>query len=286
MLAGLGIEAELVPVSTTGDARIELPISGLGAPGAFVREVQLAVLEGRADLAVHSAKDLPSGATPGLVIAAVPTRADPRDALVGARLADLVPGAMVATGSPRRRAQLAAARPDLRFVELRGNIETRLDRVPPGGAVVVAAAALDRLGLAHRAAEVLDPSLMLPQVGQGALAVECRAGDAELTLTLAGIDDAGAHRAVMAERAFLGQIGPGCALPIGAHSPASAEPPAASGPSAPALIRLDALLASFDGRVVLRHFGLGTEPVELGCRLAAEMLATPAGTRLMQAYDR
>ncbi len=295
LLAGLGIEAELVTIFTTGDDRTELPISALGGAGAFVREVQLAVLEGRADLAVHSAKDLPSattkdlpsGTTPGLVIAAVPARADPRDALVGARLADLAPGATVATGSPRRRAQLAAARPDLSFAELRGNIETRLDRIPPGGAVVVAVAALDRLGLANRVAEVLDPSVMLPQVGQGALAVECRSDDSGLIEALAGIDDAGAHRAVMAERAFLGEIGPGCALPIGAHSPATVEPLATSDPSAPAApIRLDTLLASFDGRVVLRHTGLGVDPVELGRRLAAEMLASAAGGRLLTDYTK
>ncbi|MGH9129262.1 MAG: hydroxymethylbilane synthase [Acidimicrobiales bacterium] len=293
MLGRLGHETELVALRTAGDERSEVPIAALGATGAFVKEVQLAVLDGRADLAVHSAKDLPSGATPGLVIAAVPLRADPRDALVGALLADLAPGAVVATGSPRRRAQLAWARPDLAFVELRGSIETRLGRVPAGGAAVVAAAALDRLGLAGRAAQILDPDLMLPQVGQGALAVECRADDEELRAVLAGLDDAGSHRALEAERAFLCKIGPGCALPIAAHSPPSAPAAgaaagsAASAPgSAAAPLRLDALLASFDGKVVLRRSGVGTDPTELGERLAAELVESPQGALLVEAYRR
>src|SRR4051794_13345872 len=138
----------------------------MGGQGVFVKEVQAAVLDGRADFAVHSAKDLPSTPTPGLVIAAVPTRADPRDALVGTRLADLAAGARVATGSVRRRAQLASVRPDLTFEGLRGNVPTRIERAGRDGvdAVVVAAAALDRLGLADRAADVLPVNVLLPQV--------------------------------------------------------------------------------------------------------------------------
>ena len=135
------------------------------------------MLEGHADIAVHSAKDLPSMPAPGLVIAAVPERGDARDALVGRSLADLGPGATVATGSVRRRAQLAHLRPDLEFVELRGNIQTRLSKVPTDGALVMAVAALDRLGLGAQIAQALDPSVMLPQVAQGALAVECRDDD-------------------------------------------------------------------------------------------------------------
>lgn len=295
LLERLGLSCEAVVVSTRGDERADVAISDLGAPGAFVIAVQAAVLDGRADLAVHSAKDLPSGPTPGLVIGAVPARADPRDALVGRRLADLEPGAVVATGSPRRRAQLAFLRPDLVLAELRGNIETRLARVPPGGAIVVALAALERLGLAGRVAEVLEPAVMLPQVGQGALAVECGPGLVEL---LAGIDHAPSRRAVEAERAFLFQIGPGCSLPIGAHSPSViafpglADPAgeAGPGPSAPpeppAVLRLEGLLASFDGTVVLRRSAVGDEPVALGRRLAIEMTATSAGAALVAAYQR
>src|SRR5580704_1977506 len=157
------LTVELVVVSTTGDRRQDLPVWEIGGQGVFVKEVQAAVLEGRADVAVHSAKDLPSTSAPGLLLAAFPGRADPRDALVGAPLAALGPGALVATGSVRRRAQLAWVRPDLTFTGLRGNVATRLDRVPAGGAAVVAAAALERLGLADRAAEILAVEVMLPQ---------------------------------------------------------------------------------------------------------------------------
>ncbi|MGH9131303.1 MAG: hydroxymethylbilane synthase [Acidimicrobiales bacterium] len=276
-----GFVCELVVVSTTGDELAGLPISALGASGAFVTQVQAAVLDGRAELAVHSAKDLPSAPTPGLVIGAIPPRADPRDALVGSTLDGLSPGAVVATGSPRRRAQLAFARPDLAFTELRGNIETRLGRVPSGGAIVVAAAALDRLGLAGRAAEVLDPAVMLPQVGQGALAVECRP---ELCEALAGIDDPPSRRAVEAERAFLFGIGPGCSLPIGAHARPVGAPPGTRAPPGAACLALEGMLGSFDGRVVLRLTAEGTDPVELGCRLATAMASSPVGRSLMAAY--
>ncbi|MGH9136037.1 MAG: hydroxymethylbilane synthase, partial [Acidimicrobiales bacterium] len=167
----LADDVELVVVETSADRRQELEIWQLGGKGAFAKEVQAAVLDGRADLAVHSAKDLPSVTPPGLHLAAVPERADPRDALVGRRLAELPPGARVATGSNRRRVQLADQRPDLTFTGLRGNIATRLRRVAEGDvdAVVVAAAALTRLGRLGEAAEVLDPSDVVPQVGQGAL---------------------------------------------------------------------------------------------------------------------
>ncbi|MDA8292631.1 MAG: hydroxymethylbilane synthase, partial [Actinomycetota bacterium] len=198
------VAVEVVVVETAGDRRTDVPISSFSGQGVFVVEVERAVLEGVADVAVHSAKDLPSGdPPPGLVLASVPDRADARDALVGSTLGGLAPGATVATGAARRRAQLASARPDLAFEELRGNMATRLARVPAGGAVVVALAALLRLGLGERAAEVLPTSVVLPQVGQGALALRCREGDADAIERAGAIDDASAHRAVRAERAFL-----------------------------------------------------------------------------------
>jgi hydroxymethylbilane synthase len=169
----------------------------------FVKEVQSAVLEGHADIAVHSAKDLPSMPAPGLVIAAVPERGDARDALVGRSLAGLGQGATVATGSVRRRAQLAHLRPDLEFVELRGNIQTRLSKVPTDGALVMAVAALDRLGLGAQIAQALDPSVMLPQVAQGALAVECRDEDGSTRGLLSRIEHGPSRLAVDGERAFL-----------------------------------------------------------------------------------
>ncbi|MGA8296599.1 MAG: hydroxymethylbilane synthase, partial [Acidimicrobiales bacterium] len=198
------VPTEVVVVKTRGDRDAEQPIRELGRDGVFVAEVEYAVLEGSADIAVHSAKDLPS-ASPlvGLVLAAVPERVDARDALVGNALSALGPGALVATGSARRRAQLAWARPDLGFVELRGNIATRLTRIPEGGAAVIAVAALERLGLGVEAAEVLSSDVVLPQVGQGALALRCRLDDDEARDLCAAIDDPAMHRAVDAERAFL-----------------------------------------------------------------------------------
>jgi hydroxymethylbilane synthase len=163
----LGGDAELVVVETTGDQRLDQPIWELGGKGVFVKEVQRAVLDGRADLAVHSAKDLPSETPEGLVLGAVPERGDARDALVGARLAQLPQGATVATGSRRRQVQLAGLRPDLAFVGLRGNMATRLAKASEVDAVVVAAVALERLGLAHHLSETFEVDVLVPQVGQG-----------------------------------------------------------------------------------------------------------------------
>ena len=237
----------------------------------FVKEVQAAVLAGRADVAVHSAKDLPSEPTPGLVLAAVPRRADPRDALAGARLRDLRPGAVVATGSVRRRAQLAWLRPDLRFTSVRGNIATRLGKVPAGGALVVAAAALERLDLAA-AAEILDPAVMLPQVGQGAIGVECRAEDRATAEVLEAVDHPATHVAVRAERAFLAWLGSGCDLPVGAH-----------GVLLGASLRLEGLLASIDGRILFRgaRTGPAGDPEALGAAVALELLDRCGGRDLL-----
>ena len=165
-----GLRVEVVVVDTEGDRRLDVPISAFGGKGVFAKEVQAAVLDGRADLAVHSAKDLPAVTVDGLVLAAVPERGDARDALVGSTLADLPDGAVVATGSQRRRVQLAALRPDLRFAELRGNMQTRLAKAADHDAIVVAAVAFERLGLAEHLADVLAVDLMVPQVSQGALA--------------------------------------------------------------------------------------------------------------------
>src|SRR3954454_16037376 len=175
--AALGEPVEPVVVQTMGDRRTDVAIWEMGGHGVSVKEVQAAVLDGRADFAVHSAKDLPSEPHDGLVIAAIPERDDPRDALVGSTLEGLPVGARVGTGSVRRRAQLAWARPDLTFAGLRGNIDTRLAKASEFDAIVVAAAALRRFERTSVIDEVLDPSVVLPQVGQGALAVECRTND-------------------------------------------------------------------------------------------------------------
>ena len=196
----------------------------MGGKGVFVKEVQQAVLDGRADIAVHSAKDLPAATVDGLVLASITERADPRDVLVGARYDALPLGAHVATGAQRRRAQLAFHRPDLRFSELRGNIATRLAKASAYDAIVMARAALDRLEPQLRAngtmpaiVDTLDPAVMTPQVGQGALAIECRAGD-EVVHRLTAIEHGPSRRAVDAERAFLAELGGDCTLPAGAFA--------------------------------------------------------------------
>ena len=191
-----------------------VPLHSIGGQGVFVKEVQLAVLDGRADLAVHSAKDLRSTPERGLVLAAFCERRTAADALVGNRLIDMAAGATVATGSVRRRRQVRRARPDLRFEELRGNIHTRLTKIPDGGAIVMAVAALEILDLTDRIAEVLDPAEFVPAVGQGCVAVECRADDGEVAAALAGIDHArhaprGRDRAGVPGRARIGVLAAG-----------------------------------------------------------------------------
>ena len=266
----LGVEAEYVIVSTRGDERRDVPIHAMGGTGVFVKEVEQAVLDGRADVAVHSAKDLPAETSPELVLAALPERGDPRDALVGRPLDEIPTGGRVGTGSVRRRAQLAALRPDLGFSELRGNIPTRLEKAAGFDAVVLAAAALDRLGLADRIAERVDPSVVLPQVGQGALAVECRADDDGTRELLARVDDAEVRAAVTAERAYLAELGGGCNLPCGAL----AEADGVGG------LRLEALLASLDGRITLRARVDGHDPGAVGAE-AARRLVDEEGGRLV-----
>jgi hydroxymethylbilane synthase len=266
----LGVDAEYVIVSTKGDERRDVPIHAMGGTGVFVKEVEQTVLDGDADMAVHSAKDLPSGTAPGLVLAAFPERADARDALVGSALDDLPTGGRVGTGSVRRRAQLAALRPDLGFAELRGNIPTRLEKAAGFDAVVLAAAALDRLGLGDRITERLDPSVLLPQVAQGALAVECRVDDDQTRDVLAAIDDARVRAAVTAERAYLAALGGGCNLPCGALAEA--------GPGGS--VSLEALLASLDGRITLRVRVDGDDPEAVGFE-AARRLVDERGGRLV-----
>lgn len=215
--ANPGTSIDYVFVDTTGDLDRSTPLHQMGGQGVFVKEVQRAVLDGRADVAAHSAKDLPSIAAEGLVIGAFTARRSPNDAMVGARLNDLAPGATVATGSVRRRSQIARLRTDLVFAELRGNIATRLDKIPDGGAIVMAVAALEILGLTDRIAEVLDVSVAVPMVGQGCVAAECRVDDAPTLALLAAIDHDPTRRQVECERAFLAELGAGCSLPVGAH---------------------------------------------------------------------
>ncbi|MFM8303526.1 MAG: hydroxymethylbilane synthase, partial [Actinomycetota bacterium] len=222
--------------------------------------------------AVTEGRSLAECTAPGLVLAAVPERGDPRDALVGATIDALPAGARVGTGAVRRRAQLVAARPDLEFGELRGNIATRLAKAADFTAVVVAAVALERLGLAGRIAQRLDPAVMLPQVGQGAIAVECRADDDRVREQLAGITDPAAHTAVRAERAFLAQLGGGCNLPCGALARTTDDG-----------VTIEVLLASLDGRSVLRATATGTDPDAVGQDAARRLLDEQGGRALLAA---
>lgn len=272
VMSRLGVPAELVVVTTRGDQDRTSSIHALGGTGVFVKEVQEAVLRGEADLAVHSAKDLPATTEPGLVLAAVPERADVRDALIGARLADLPTGGRIGTGSVRRRAQLAAARRDLRFAELRGNVPTRVEKAAEFDAIVLAVAALERLGLTESIAEILEPTVMLPMVGQGALAVECRADDAPTAVALDAIDDRDAHRRVQAERSFLRSLGGGCSMPCAASATITAD----------GEITIDALLASLDGATILRTVATGTDPDAVGTQVASTILDDLGGRSLLE----
>ncbi|MGE3619777.1 MAG: hydroxymethylbilane synthase [Acidimicrobiia bacterium] len=261
---------EVVPVDTQADQDLDVPIWELGGKGAFATEVQAAVLDGRADAAVHSAKDLPSTTPDGLVLAAVPERGDDRDALVGSTLAGLPNGATVATGSLRRRAQLAAVRPDLRFVGLRGNMATRLRKAADHDAIVVAAVALERLGLDDRIAERLGTDVVLPQVAQGALAVECRADDAAGRSRWVALEDPVARREVDAERAFLAELGGDCRLPVAARAVVG-----------PAAVAVRGLLASADGTTVLRHEAVAADGEAAGRALARHLLDVQGGADLL-----
>jgi hydroxymethylbilane synthase len=215
---GLGVER--VVLSTAGDRVVDVALSKVGDKGLFTRELEEALVEGRVDVAVHSLKDLPTEMPDGLALGAVPEREDPRDALVGpftGGLDGLPAGARVGTSSLRRRAQLLARRPDLRVVDLRGNVPTRLEKVERGecDAAVLALAGLRRLGLEHAAGCVLEPEEMLPAVGQGALAVQCRRGDSHVRALLGPLDHGPTRLAVAAERGLLARLEGGCQVPVG-----------------------------------------------------------------------
>jgi hydroxymethylbilane synthase len=263
------LAVEVVVVTTRGDADTTQSLDSIGGQGIFVTEVEAAVTDGRADAAVHSAKDMTSVMAAHLRIAAVPPRADARDGLVGCRVADLPTGGVVATGSARRRAQLAALRPDLLFTEVRGNMERRVARGEDGSvsAVVVAVAAMERLGWLHRLTDIVDPLLLLPQAGQGAIAVQCRADDEATGHLLAAIDDVGTHRCLTTERAVLAHLGGSCTVPVAAWATVGADD----------VITVHGLVASGDGRTMVRMTRTGEEPAALGAALAHALLFEGGG---------
>ena len=271
-----GLEVVLVPMLTQGDRIQDRSLAAIGGKGLFIKELELALEEQRADMAVHSMKDLPGELPLGLTIAAVLERADPRDALVTAKsagLEDLPRGARVGTSSLRRQAQLLAARPDLKIETLRGNVDTRLRRHDAGemDAIVLACAGLTRLGLESRITARLDPAICLPAVAQGVIGIECRRAD-ERTLDLAASLNHPAARIVMdAERAFAHRLGGSCQSPIAAHARLEGR-----------RLMLDGLVAEPDGSRLLRDAAAGSadDPAALGVLLAERMLAAGAGALL------
>jgi hydroxymethylbilane synthase len=276
-----GLEVQVEIIRTQGDD-LSAPLDQIGGQGVFVTAIEAALTDGRADAAVHSAKDMTSTMAPGLVLAAVPPRADPRDGLVGSSLAGLPPGGLVATGSARRRAQLAYARPDLSFTEVRGNMERRVSRGEDGSvaAVVVAVAAMERLGWMQRLTDILDPLVVLPQAGQGAIAVQCRADDHATRALLSTIDHPDSHRAVRAERAVLAGLGGSCTVPVAAwaelvgdRSVEGVDPDPDPDPE----LRVHGLVASGDGRVVVRMTRRGRDPEEVGAAVALALLVEGGG---------
>lgn len=219
-LRALGVDAEIETMSTRGDERRDRPVAGIGGDGVFVRELEQALRDGRIDAAVHSLKDMPTAETPGLCLACVPARATAFDAVVGrtaATLEALPAGAVVGTSSIRRIAQLKAVRPDLVAAPLRGNVDTRLKKLDAGeyDALILAAAGLERLGLAGRITQLLEPPAFWPAVAQGALVVQVRADDTAAIAAVMPLDDPSTHAAVIAERRLLGRLAAGCLAPVG-----------------------------------------------------------------------
>lgn len=263
------LEIETVIVKTTGD-RSKASLRDIGGQGAFTRELEIALLNGEVDVAVHSLKDLPSTVPAGLILAAFPRRGTPNDTLIsrkGNTLVDLPSGARVGTGSLRRQAQLLAARPDLEIADIRGNVDTRLRKLEEGqyDAIVLAAAGLERMGWLDRATEVLPADVMLPAPGQAIIGLECRRDDEATTSLLRAINDARTEAAARAERAVLRRLGAGCRLPVGAYAR----------PQFDGSLRLVARVLGFEGDPVLEEMAVGHPD-------NAEALGYRAADRLME----
>ena len=271
-----GLEVELVPMVTQGDRIQDRTLAAIGGKGLFIKELEVALEEQRADIAVHSMKDLPGDLPAGLTIAAVLERADARDALLTAsagRLDDLPRGARVGTSSLRRQAQLLAARPDLNVETLRGNVDTRLRRLDAGDmdAIVLACAGLIRLGLESRITARLDPKICLPAVAQGVIGIECRSADSRTLGLVAVLNHQDTRIAMDAERAFAHRLGGSCQSPIAAHARLDGQ-----------RLLLDGLVAEPDGSRLLRDTVSGAidDPAALGALLAERILAAGAGPLL------
>jgi len=276
-LEELGARCRIQIIKTTGDKITDVPLAKVGAKGLFTKEIEEALLAGEADLAVHSMKDLPTSLPEGLMLAAVPEREDPRDAIIGKKFVELQAGSKVGTSSLRRAAQLLALRPDLKIEPLRGNLDTRLRKLSEGryDAIVLAAAGLKRMGWEDRIAEILSTDYLCPAVGQGALAVETRADGGPAAELCRQLDHAPTRAAVTAERAVLAGLGGGCQVPIGAYAQIAGEE-----------LRLTAVVCTPDGERLIRRnlAGQADQPEALGRRLARELLDAGADEILESVY--
>jgi hydroxymethylbilane synthase len=272
-----GLEIEMVPLLTQGDRIQDRSLAAIGGKGLFIKELEVAIEDKRADIAVHSMKDVPADLPDGLYIAAVLERADPRDALVTAsgiaRLEDLPRGAVVGTSSLRRQAQIKALRADLRVESLRGNVDTRVRKLDAGGmdAIVLACAGLVRLGLQARISARLDPKVCLPAVTQGVIGIECRRSDARTVSLLQPLEDPATRKVMDAERAFAARLGGSCQSPIAGYAELGSSS-----------ITLRGLVAEPDGSRLLRDTATGDleNPAALGRQLAERLLAAGAGALL------
>jgi hydroxymethylbilane synthase len=273
-LRGLGHEVSIDVIRTTGDRTQNIAFASVGAKGMFTREIEDALLSKSIDLAVHSLKDLPTELSPEFTLAAIPKRADPRDVLVSERYAgfrEFPAGAVVGTSSLRRQAQLRALRPDLAYVEFRGNVDTRLAKLGQGkaDAIILAAAGLDRLQKTSAIRERFAPEVLCPSPGQGALAIECRSADEEMQAALQPLDDRETRDAVTAERRCLAALGGGCLVPIGAYCHRDGDE-----------WSLRAVVASADGQQMLSAVARHADPKTLGEMLAQQLLDQGAGAIL------
>lgn len=275
-----GVVVELVKITTTGDRILDVPLAKVGGKGLFVKEIEDALLDGRADLAVHSMKDVPTELPEGLHLGIVPERENPRDAFVSGKyrdVLDLPDRAKVGTSSLRRKSQLARLRPDLVIEDLRGNLDTRLRKLEEGryDAIVLAAAGLNRLGMADRITALFSPEQMLPAIGQGALGIELRRDDGELFEAISFLNHPATVIAVAAERSFLKRLEGGCQVPIGAHATIEGD-----------TVTLAGLIASVDGREILqdRISGPSAGAAGLGTALADKLLAMGGRKILDEVY--
>jgi hydroxymethylbilane synthase len=272
-----GLQVELVPIKTTGDKILDVPLAKIGGKGLFTKELDEALLDGRIDLAVHSLKDVPFQLPDGIDFAAIPEREDPRDAFVsrGARLQDLQPGATIGTSSLRRQVQLRHRFPALNLVSLRGNVDTRLRKLEAGDfdGIVLASAGLKRLGHEGRITQFLEDDVMLSAVGQGALGIVCRANDAETRRYLEVLNDETTRRAIMAERGLLRALGGSCQVPVAGRARLEGDK-----------LTIKGLIASLDGSRVLSHelSGPSDQPAELGIRLGQKLDEMGAGEILAE----